>query len=232
LRALIIIPTLNEANNILKLTKKIISLLNYNILVIDDNSTDGTLQILKRLKKKYKRFNYVIRKKSKGIGSAHITGISYAFKKKFKYCISLDADGTHNPTEIKKMIKLMKTGNYDVVNTSRFLKSNSLPDWPYFRVIITKFRYYLVKFFLKTNLDSSSGFRCYNLKKINLNFFKETKNKDYFFLIEILHILEREGFKIIDIPIKLRYRIAGQSKMKLIHIIESLISLIALSIKI
>ena len=231
MKVLIIIPTLNEVNNIPKLINKILSISNYNILVIDDNSQDGTLEILKKLKRKFKRFNFILRKNSTGIGSAHLFGITYAYKKKFKFCISLDADGTHNPHEIKKMINLMKTDNYDIINTSRFLKSNSLSDWPLLRVIITKFRYNLVKFFLKTKFDSSSGYRCYNLSYIDPKIFLKAKNENYFFLIETLYYLEREHYRIIDIPIKLKYRDSGESKMRIFHIMESFLSLISLSMR-
>ena len=229
MKTLIIIPTLNEASNILILIKKIFSLYSYNVLVIDDNSTDGTIKKLKFLKKNYKKFKYLVRKKEKGIGSAHLKGIQYAYKFKYDFCISMDADGTHDPKEIKKMLNLSKKNKYDVINTSRFLNKKSLADWPAFRKLITKLRYFLVKIFLKTRIDSSSGFRCYNLKTINFYDFKKIKNKKYFFLIEILYILEKKGYKIFDIPIKLKFRVGGQSKMKMSHIINSLIELFLLS---
>ena len=78
----------------------------------------------------------------------------------------MDADRTHNPFEIKKMLNILKQNKADLIITSRFIKKKSLSDWPYIRKVITKIRYYLVKYTLRTNLDSSGGFRCYNLKKI------------------------------------------------------------------
>ena len=102
MKVLIIIPTLNEDKNISNLVKKILSLYNYNILIIDDNSKDKTINILKKFKSKFKRFDYLIRKNKKGIGSAHQDGILNAYKNNFDYCISMDADGTHDPKQIKK----------------------------------------------------------------------------------------------------------------------------------
>ncbi len=229
MKTLIIIPTLNEASNILILIKKIFSLYSYNVLVIDDNSTDGTIKKLEFLKRRYKKLKYIVRKKEKGIGSAHLKGIQYAYKFKYDFCISMDADGTHDPKEIKKMLILSKKNKYDVINTSRFLNKKSLSDWPAFRKLITKLRYFLVKIFLKTKIDSSSGFRCYNLKSINFNDLKKIKNKKYFFLIEILYILEKKGYKIIDIPTKLKFRVDGKSKMKVSDVINSLIELFLLN---
>ena len=165
------------------------------------------------------------------MGSAHLDGISYGYKKKFNFCITLDADGTHNPKDIKKLLLLIKKENYDVINTSRFLNKNSLADWPYIRRLITIMRYLLVRFFLNTKFDSSSGFRCYNLNKIELKYFNKVRNKDFFFLIESLYILQKNKYKIKDIPITLKYREAGNSKMKPIHIIQSLFELLLLSIR-
>lgn len=228
MRVLIIIPTLNEYKNILRLVNKILSLYNYNILIIDDDSKDQSISILKKLKSKFKRFDYIVRKNKKGIGSAHQDGILNAYKNNFDYCISMDADGTHNPKYIKQMIKLIRTKNCAVINTSRFKDKKSLEDWPIFRKLLTIFRYHLVNFILNTKFDSSGGFRCYNLKLINKNYFKKAQNKNYFFLIEILYILEKKKFKIIDIPTKLKYRVDGSSKMNIYFILESLMALLYL----
>ena len=228
MRVLIIIPTLNEAKNISRLVKKILTSYNYNILIIDDNSKDQSINILKKLKSKFKRLDFIVRKNKKGIGSAHQDGILKAYKNNFDYCISMDADGTHDPKYIKQMIKLIRSKSCAVINTSRFIDNESLKDWPFFRKLLTIFRYYLVNFILRTKFDSSGGFRCYNLRLINKNLFKKAQNKNYFFLIEILYILEKKKFKIIDIPTKLKYRIDGSSKMNIYFIFESLLALLYL----
>ena len=115
------------------------------ILFIDDNSKDGTQEKILNLSKKSKLIKYIFRKERYGIGSAHKEGIRWAYKNKFKLCFTMDADRTHNPYEIKKMLKVLKKNNADVVITSRFIKKSSLEDWPVLRKIITKIRYYLVK---------------------------------------------------------------------------------------
>ena len=138
----------------------------------------------------------------------------------------MDADGTHNPKSIKKMLRIIKFKNFDIVNTNRFLHSKSIHDCPLFRKIITYFRYFLVKIILNTGFDSSGGFRCYNLKKINKKHFLLAQNKNYFFLIESLFFFEKLNYKIYELPNKLKFRSANQSKMKIYHIFESLWSLI------
>lgn len=225
---LVIIPTLNEEKNILKIVTQILKLYPYKILVIDDNSKDKTIEILEKIKKSYKKFNFVVRKNTKGIGSAHLFGINYAYKNKFDYCITLDADGTHDPRHIREMISIINKKSLNIVATSRFLKKNSLSDWPIHRVIITKIRYYLVKYILNSSVDSSGGYRCYDLKKINKKIFNRVNNKNYFFLIESMYLLEKEGYKVFEIPIKLKYRSADQSKMRIFHIFESLFALLIL----
>ena len=225
----LIIPTLNESENIENLIYKIQRLhKNAYILVVDDNSNDGTLDILYKLKKKLKNLRIICRKKNKGIGSAHLCGIRYAYKNNYKICITMDADGTHNPNNIKKMLKLVKFKNFEIINTNRFLDDNSIKDWPLIRKAITRLRYFLVKIVLNTNYDSSGGFRCYNLEKIKKNHFLLSKNINYFFLIESLFLFERLNYKIYEIPNKLKFRSANQSKMKTYHIIDSLWSLFKL----
>jgi dolichol-phosphate mannosyltransferase len=231
MKVLIIIPTLNEEKNIYKLVNRLFSLYDYDILVIDDNSIDKTIHVLKKLKSKSKKFHFIVRKNKKGIGSAHLDGILYSYKKKYNYCITMDADGTHDPKKIEVMMNLVLYKKYAIINSSRFVNKKSLNDWPLLRRALTLFRYYLVCYILGTKYDSSGGFRCYNLNLINKNLFKKAKNKNYFFLIETLYILEKNKYSIFDIPVTLRYRTAGSSKMNLYFIFESLLALIALRIR-
>lgn len=229
MNTLIIIPTLNESENIKILITKLNKLYKkIDILVVDDNSNDGTLNILDKIQKRKKNLKVICRKKARGIGSAHLHGIKYAYRKKYKICITMDSDGTHNPINIRKMLNIINSKNFDIINTNRFLIKASLQDWPFTRKTITYFRYYLVKFILNTSFDSSGGFRCYNIKNISKSHFFLTKNLNYFFLIESLFFFERLNYKIFEIPNKLRFRSANKSKMRIKHIVESLFCLIKL----
>ena len=225
MKLLIIIPTLNENKNITIIYKKIVNLYKKaNILFIDDNSDDGSKKEILDLRKKNKKVNYIFRKKKLGIGSAHKLGIRMAKKNNYQYVCTMDCDGTHEPKSIKTMFKYIE--KYNLVMTTRFKYKNSLKDWPLKRIIITKMRYYLVSFILGTKLDSSGGFRLYDLKKIKLKDIFLAKDSNYNFLWESAFILELKKYKITEIPIILKNRSLGSSKMSLNDIFYGMIYLL------
>ena len=228
-KILIIIPTLNEKGNISVILKKI---KRYNskvsILFVDDNSYDGTLIEIKSYQKKNKRIYLLLRKKKRGVGSAHKDGLKWGYKKNFDYICTLDCDGTHDPKDISKMLKLIK--KCDLVNTNRFLNKNALANWKLDRIVLTKLRYFLVKIFLKTNLDSSGGFRLYDRSKISLKDILLAKDNHYNFFWESLFLLEKK-YSIKEIPIILPKRSLGKSKMKIKDILYGFFYLIKVFIK-
>ena len=229
MKILVIIPTLNESQNISKLLLKILKLYKkIDILVVDDNSTDGTYNIVIKFLSRFKNVKIISRKKEVGIGSAHLRGISYAYKKSYNICITMDADGTHDPLKIRQMIKIIKLNKFEIVNTNRFKDKKSIEDWPFIRKAITLLRFFLVKFILNTSFDSSSGYRCYNIDKIKKKHFYLTKNKNYFFLIESLYFFEKLKYNIYEISNKLKFRSANKSKMKIKHVFESFYDLLYL----
>ncbi len=225
----LIIPTLNEKNNVTKIINKIQrTKIKLDILFIDDDSNDGTqLEILK-LKKKFKNIKYLFRKNKSGIGSAHKDGIKYAYNKKYNLIITMDCDGTHDPKYLKNLIQ--KSKNFDYVITSRFKKKGLIKDWPFSRKLITYLRHIFVKIFLGINYDASGAYRCFLTNKIKLSHFIKAKNNDYAFFWEVTYILKKEGYKIYEIPVKLVFRKLGKSKMKIRHIIYSLYYLLKLSL--
>ena len=228
-KSIVVIPTLNENDNIHFLYKNIVQKFKIPILFIDDNSIDGTRDKIKKLSKINNLVKYIFRKKRLGIGSAHKAGIFWSYKKKYNFCVTMDADRTHNPKEIKKIINTLKKRNADIIITTRFEKKSSLRDWPLFRVLITSIRFYLVKIMLNTNLDSSGGYRCYNLKSIKKNDFKLVDSNGYFFLVESLFYFEKLNYKITAISTTLKYRTSGKSKMRFIDIGVSLVNLFKLA---
>ena len=227
---LLIIPTLNESKNITTLFKKIKKVdKKIDILFVDDNSKDGTKEEILNLKKKDKSVYFIFRPKKLGIGSAHKDGIKYAYKKKYKIILTMDADGTHNPKYIKNLLKF--SAKYDLVSTNRFKEKNSLIEWPIQRRFLTKIRYYLINILLNINYDSSGAFRCYNAKKIKLIDILSAKNDGYSFFWESLYLLNKKKYTIKEIPIFLPYRKVGSSKMTFKDIISSLLYLIKYSVK-
>ena len=229
MKTLLIIPTLNEVKSIDILIKKILSLrINLTVLFVDDKSNDGTRSKIRSLSKKYKFIKYLFRNKNLGLGSAIKSGFKYGIKNNFFYCITMDADGTHHPNKIRLFLKIIKKNYYHIISTNRFLQINSMNKWPYFRILLTKIRFFLVKIILNTKLDSSGNYRCYNLKMIKNHHMFLSKNKSYFFLIESLFFFEKLKYNIKEIPIYLNPRTFDSSKMRVKHILNSFLSLIKL----
>lgn len=219
----IIIPTLNEEKNIPEILKKINKTkIKLDVLFIDDNSIDKSQEIIKKLSNKYKHISYIFRKNKVGIGSAHKDAIKHTYKNKYDLIITMDADGTHDPKYFKKMIVSAK--KYDYVITSRFIKDNLINDWPLFRKVITYSRHILVQIFLGINLDASGAYRCFYTNKIKLKDILAAKNNDYAFFWEVTYLIKK-NYSIYEIPVRLVYRKLGKSKMKIKHILFSLIYL-------
>ena len=218
---LVIIPTLNEKGNLKKLFYKIKkNLKNFDILFIDDNSKDGTRNEIDSLIKKNNNIFCIYRKRRLGVGSAHKAGLIYAYRKKYKIVITIDADGTHDPLFIKKMLKKLKKS--DLVITNRFKYKKALHDWSLIRILLTKFRYRLINFLLNISYDTSGAFRCYNLKQIKLHHILKAKNNGYSFFWESTYLLHVNKYVINEIPIRLPFRKVGSSKMGISHILHAL----------
>ena len=209
---LIIIPTYNEALNIKNLVAKIYKFQKkIDILFIDDNSPDKTSDIVKKMQIRKKNIFLINRKKKLGIGSAHKTGLKWGFKKKYERIVTMDADGTHNPKYIRKL--LYHSRNNHLVITNRFLTTGSLDSWPWIRVFITKTRHTLVKLLLGMPYDSSGAFRCYNLNYVNIKDILTAEDNGYSFFWESLFIFYKRKYLIKEIPGTLHNRNLGTSKI-------------------
>jgi len=229
MKTCVIVPTLNEKNNVYKLIEKIRKTkIKLDVLFVDDNSNDGTQNEIKSLKRKFKFINYIFRKNKSGIGSAHKDGIKYCYVKKYDLIITMDSDGTHDPKYFNQLIKYSK--KFDYILTSRFKKNDLIKDWPLVRKFITYTRHILVKLFLGMNYDASGAFRCFYTKKIKLRDILEAKNNEYAFFWEITYLLKKKGYTIYEIPVHLVFRKLGKSKMKIKHIIYSLYYLLKIFI--
>lgn len=225
---IIIIPTYNERKNVKLILKKIKKKIKFrhNILFVDDNSNDGTIEVLKSIKSKH--ISHIIRKKKMGIGSAHKFGIKKSYKLQYKFIITMDCDGTHNPKYINQMIK--KLDVCDLVITNRFIKKNSLREWNFFRKLITSIRHMFVCAIFNTNLDSSGAFRIYNCQKIKLIDILKIKSDGYSFFTESTLALDKK-YKIGQIPILLPKRYSGFSKMRLIDLVAGFLNIFFLFFK-
>ena len=226
-KILIAIPIINERKNICFLLRQILqNIQDCDVLYIDDASNDGSQRLIKKINYKLNNIFLIERDKRLGIGSAHKTAINWAYDKKYEFFFTIDGDCTHDPKYIVEIIKMLETKNFDIINTTRFIEKNSLMGWNTLRINLTSFRFKLVSFLLNTKLDSSSGFRGYNLNKIKKEDLLISKNNSYFFLIESLFLLEKRNYKIGEISNKLNARKAGVSKLNFKHFCNATISLI------
>ena len=227
---IIILPTLNEKENIAILFEKLSKVnISFDLLFIDDNSSDGTQELIKDLVKKNQNIDYIFRPRKMGIGSAHKDGLIWSYKKNYKIIITMDSDGTHDPKYIKFMIEELK--NFDMVITSRFLEKNSLQDWPLLRIFLTKLRHLTISLLLSMSYDSSGAFRCINCQKITLSDLILAKDDGYSYFWESVFILHRKKYRITQIPINLPFRIYGSSKMRMKDIFFSIYYLMIVFLK-
>ena len=221
-KILLAIPTFNESENVISL-HKVIRKYNkkINILFIDDNSNDGTINKIKKIINIDKKTFLVVREKKLGIGSAHKFAFKWAYKKRFKFLITMDADFSHDPKIINKMIKIKH--KFHVVQTNRFLNKKSLSDWPAYRIVLTNLRYFVLCYLLEIKYDSSGAFRCYNLEKIKLSTLLEAKSNSYSFFWESMYIFCKKKYKIKELSMVQKYRVKGSSKLTIKEWINGLI---------
>ena len=227
---LLFIPTYNERENIEILLNQILDLkYSFDILIIDDSSPDKTYDFLK---KKYNHLNYFnIKKRNKksGVGSAHIDAIKIAYSSGYEKLITMDADLTHKPSDIKFLLN--KSYECDIVLGSRFYLKDSLEDWNFFRKSITNMGHILTKYLLGIPYDATGAFRLYNLINIKENDFNHIKSNHYDFFYESLVLLHQKKYSIKEVPIKLPSRTYGNSKMSFIQLLNSFFKIFYLSIK-
>jgi len=220
---LVFIPTYNERENVSLLCEELVKLnLPIDILFVDDNSPDGTGQVIEELAKKYSQVKTAHRKGKLGVGSAHRDGIKWAYNHKYSRLITMDCDFTHPPKYIPEILNLAQNTQCDVAVGSRYLKKDSLAGWNPLRFLLTNMGHFMTKFLLGLPHDATSGFRFYNLDKIPERTFELITSKGYSFFFESLYILFLNKFKISELAIDLPPRTYGHSKMDISEVQRSI----------
>jgi len=231
--SLIIIPTYNEAANIEAVIKKIIDLEDKNdILVVDDNSPDGTSEIVIDLKRIHDNRLFLLkREKKSGLGSAYKCGFKWALENNYSYIFEMDADMSHDPDEIKNLKFQLIQKKYDVVVGSRYIEGVSVVNWPLSRIFLSYFANAYVRIITGMPIkDATSGFVGYTknaLSSIELN---NIKFNGYAFQIEMKFKLWKKNFKLKEHQIIFVNRKLGKSKMNQSIIFEAIIGVIKLKI--
>ncbi|MCB5245460.1 MAG: polyprenol monophosphomannose synthase [Candidatus Cloacimonadaceae bacterium] len=213
MKALLIIPTYNEITNIKNvITASLAQSPDLNILVIDDNSPDGTAKVVKELLEKEPRINLIERPKKLGLGSAYVQGFKYALKDDFDYILEMDADFSHNPADIPRLLAAAK--KYDVVIGSRYCQGVNIINWPFRRLLISYFASKYVRIITGMPIkDPTSGFKCFRRRVLEAIDLDSILSDGYAFQIEMNFRSWVKGFKIHEIPIIFTERRNGVSKM-------------------
>jgi dolichol-phosphate mannosyltransferase len=212
LKTLIFIPTFNERNNVQRMADELLSLgIDADILFMDDNSPDGTGDILDRLAAEQPRLTVLHRSGKLGIGSAHLDGIHWAYDHGYERLITMDCDFTHSPSDVVRLIQY--SNGYDVTAGSRYMQENSLPGWNLMRRSLTSFGHVLTHNLLGIEFDATGALRAYDLRRIPRELFDLVTARGYAFFFESMFILVRNGLSVKEFPIVLPARTYGSSKM-------------------
>jgi dolichol-phosphate mannosyltransferase len=222
--ALIIIPTFNEAENIARLLNNLSELYpsSVDILVIDDNSPDGTTDIVRSMQPTIRGLYVIMRERKLGLGTAYITGFHYALDKGYRYVIEMDADYSHDPAEVSSFFDAIKGA--DLVIGSRYMNNTvNVVNWPLGRLILSKLASIYTQFITGLPVDDpTSGFKCFKSDVLRALDFDRINSQGYSFQIEMNFRVWKKGFSIIEIPIVFVDRSVGKSKMTRKNIREAI----------
>lgn len=214
--SVVIIPTYNEKENIESIIKAVFGLEHpFDVLVIDDGSPDGTANIVKGLQKEFAgRLHIIERAGKQGLGTAYICGFKWAIENKYDFIFEMDADFSHNPSDLLKLYNACANEGADVAIGSRYISGVNVVNWPIGRVLMSYFASKYVRMVTGLKIaDTTAGFKCYRsvvLETIDLD---NIHFKGYAFQIEMKFTAYKCGFKIVEVPIIFINRVLGASKM-------------------
>lgn len=229
---LVIIPTYNEKENIEAIVGAVFALEeSFDVLVVDDNSPDGTGDIVRNLQTSFPNLYLETREEKDGLGKAYIHGFKWALQKTYEYIFEMDADFSHNPKDLPRLYEELKN-NSDVVIGSRYSKGVNVVNWPMRRVLLSYFASKYVR--LVTNLpihDTTAGFVGYKRKVLETLNLDEIRFKGYGFQVEMKYKAWIKGFKLSEISIIFTDRTLGESKISGNIISESVFGILMLRIR-
>jgi dolichol-phosphate mannosyltransferase len=232
-KGLIVIPTYNEIENIESIIEKVFSLKTaFHILVVDDNSPDGTATKVVELQNKFKDNLFVeIRLKKAGLGTAYVHGFKWALERDYDFIFEMDADFSHNPKDLVKLYNACKNGA-DVSIGSRYSTGVNVVNWPLSRVLLSYFASVYVRLITGMKIhDATAGFICYKREVLETIKLDKIKFIGYAFQIEMKYRAFVRNFKIVEVPIIFTDRTMGQSKMSNSIIKEAIFGVISLRMR-
>ena len=212
---LVIIPTYNEKENVEKMIRKVFSLSTpFHLLIVEDNSPDGTAAIVKKLQQEFPRELHMLQRKGKlGLGTAYIAGFNWALEQGYEYICEMDCDFSHNPDDLVRLQKAVADGA-DLAIGSRYISGINVVNWPLGRVLMSYFASVYVRIVTGMKVrDTTAGFKCYHREVLETIDFEKIRLIGYGFQVEMKFTAHKFGFKIVEIPIIFIDRQEGTSKM-------------------
>ena len=214
--SIVIIPTYNEKENIENIIRAVLGLEKvFHILVVEDNSPDGTADIVRRMQKEFPERLFMIERKGKlGLGTAYIAGFRWAIEKKYDYIFEMDADFSHNPNDLPRLYAACHDQGADLSIGSRYVSGVNVVNWPMGRVLMSYFASKYVRIITGVKIhDTTAGFVCYRRSVLETIELDKVRFKGYAFQIEMKYTAYKCGFKITEVPVIFVNRELGTSKM-------------------
>jgi dolichol-phosphate mannosyltransferase len=213
-KALIVVPTYNERDNLPLLVQRILALPRaVDMLVVDDNSPDGTGKLADELAARHPQVHVLHRQQKSGLGRAYIAGFKWALDHGYDYVLEMDADFSHNPDDVPRLIEAAEQGA-DCVIGSRYIGGIRIINWPLPRLMLSKCAAIYVLYITGMRIaDPTGGFKCFTRGALEAEKLEEIQSNGYSFQIEMNHRLWRQGYKVAEVPIIFTERAQGHSKM-------------------
>jgi len=232
-KSLIIIPTYNERENVNAIIDAILNLDDdFNLLIVDDNSPDGTADIVRGLQNRYQgKLHLESRKGKLGLGTAYIFGFKWALKRDYNFIFEMDADFSHDPNDLPKLLKACSEDNADLAIGSRYSNGVNVVNWPMSRVLLSYFASKYVRLITRMPIhDTTAGFKCYRRSVLEAIDFHKIRFTGYAFQIEMKFRSWKQGFKLQEVPVIFTDRKLGESKMSSGIIREAVFGVILLKL--
>jgi len=213
MNTLVLMPTYNELGVLESSIEAVLSQrLDIEILIIDDNSPDGTGRLADDLSRKHEQVSVLHRAQKQGLGKAYIAGFDWAIKRRFEFVIQMDADGSHRPSDLEKLMRQAKLNR--LVIGSRWVPGGEVENWPWYRQLISKSGNFYARKLLDSSVrDLTAGFRCYPTSLLKLLPLGNVQAQGYGFQIEMTLLCQDRRVEILEVPIRFVERTKGKSKM-------------------
>lgn len=232
--ALVIIPTYNEKENIERIIRTVFGLhTDFHVLIVDDNSPDGTQEIVRHLQGEYEHKLFLLPRAGKqGLGTAYIAGFKWALERPYQFIFEMDADFSHDPNDLEKLYDACRDDNYGMSVGSRYVTGVNVVNWPMSRVLLSYFASRYVRVILGLPVeDTTAGFVCYRREVLEKMNFAKIRFVGYAFQIEMKFITHKLGFKIKEVPVIFTDRTLGNSKMSSGIINEAIFGVLKLKLR-